>query len=574
MRQVQRNVLKTKASMFRYGSDSNEVDERKCKENEILQRYFTSFKVFEGFGALFSLSAVILVMIFWGVTEFNILTSPHDARRMKSDWTLYGATWTPQATTWDDAFYKDRTKVKTWLDNTEYFNLLHSPNKDQQITTLMRSYDTQPKYPAIVWLYDVASIRQNTETSLQTEQSILNLVEETPPPGQTPSPSDLILMQNTVTQMYFTPYQQFRRSLHDQCKSNYGLDLVFTEQWNDQTLRIVDTTMNSYKINMWAILIVIYLTSFLFQAWRVYEYGKEYRPLGPDGLRWIEYGITSPLMLGIITISAGIRSINVFVLLIFVQVALIAFGYMLELLQNDYITWSKYRFLADKTGFSQNSSVLQMNLNMESNGDGDSETEPLKSANESVVLDDFIDVISKSGCGNSNFNLLGSIGKISSSKRFVIDFLYFIAFTLCGVTWTVILVHLTRFSYTQNDCQASSISKIPFIVWFIVISQMLFFFAFGAVSAMIWYSIRSNTSNLMLTNESKKSALENYKKSCFNVWVRGSYMYCLLNIVVKTSLEISIFVFVSLYKAQVNSIPEITQIYNLSPANMQFAELT
>ena len=559
MRKVQQNVLRTRTGMFRYaqfGSDT--VDSQRCTETTILERYYKMFKVFEGFGALFSLSGVVFVMIFWGVTEFNVNNVPYDGHMMKTNWISDfqenpSDGWAKQA--WKDKFWRDRAKAKIWMVGAEYLVQGDTEEaKKQNADKLLNVYDNYSKYPATVWLYDVASVRQPQQLpkALQTEYDSVSLVcpeSSFTTCNPTQKQTYLKVQRHESVQVY----SWFKSILHQQCSDKFGLNLHFTERWDDQTFDILDIPMNSYKLNMWGLLIVIYLVSFLFQAWRVYEYGKEFRPLGPDGLKWIEYGITSPLMLIVIAVSAGLRSVSLLVVLTFLQLALIMMGYVLEVLQQDYSSWVKYRFLAEKTSFSKQP-LLKMDLNtVTEDEESSNETEN----NKTLVLDDFLDVISRNGCGEGKFNLLGSIGKQSSKQRFVIDFFYFLSFTLNAVIWTVVLTQLIRLSYTQTECGMSTV-KMPFIVWFIVTSQLLGFLSFGAVSALVWFGLRGAAKNLLDSDDNQKKSLEDYKTACFNTWARGSFMYCLLNIAVKTSLEVSIFFFVSMYNANQTIIPDFT----------------
>ena len=86
MRKVERNVLRTNAGMFRYSNDSNLLQSNLCKAGMVLQEHKNSFKIMESIGALISLSGFILVLIFWGASEFNIMAVPFDAQQMKSEW--------------------------------------------------------------------------------------------------------------------------------------------------------------------------------------------------------------------------------------------------------------------------------------------------------------------------------------------------------------------------------------------------------------------------------------------------------------------------------------------------------
>lgn len=569
MRKVERNVLRTNAGMFRYSNDNNLLQSNLCKAGMVLQEHKNSFKIMESIGALISLSGFILVLIFWGASEFNIMAVPFDAQQMKTEWeSSSSADWKTGFSDWHDKYYRDRTKVKAWVQH--HYSTTQSYNANQ-IQTLLRAYENVPKYPATVYLYDVGSVRQTSPTqAMQTNAAAIydNLAQ-----SSTPAPDDL---KNLFAANTLNPYMLFRRGLHDQCENKLGFDKMYTEQWDDRNFYIMDTVMNSYTLNLWGILIIIYLCSFLFQTWRVYEYGNEYRPVQPDGLRWVEYGITSPLMLAVIAVSAGIRSVSLFVVLIFIQLALIVFGYMLEILQDDYVTWIKYRFLADKTQlFPKNGQKLRLNAPTSDEDSDDTEKDQDKKPDQ-LVLDDFLDVIQNvPQCSANDFNFLGSITRISDRRRFVVDFMYFIAFSICGVIWTVILVHLFRSSYMQDKCSVDSQTpQMPFIVWFIVFSQMFGFFSFGVVSAVIWYQLRASTFNLMNSeSNSQKSALEEFKTNCYRAWSSGSFYYCILNIAVKSALEISIFVFVSMYKAEIQTIPSMESLYPVNDISQETLSL-
>ena len=121
----------------------------------------------------------------------------------------------------------------------------------------------------------------------------------------------------------------------------------------------------------------------------------------------------------VIAVSAGIRDV-LFVTLIFLQCALIVIGYFLEVLQHDYAVWSKYRFMANQIDDDFNTKIK---LSKED----ENTSEKTNLISDQLVLDDFLDVISNNT--ESQFDISGNIANLSASKRFIINCLYFLAFT-------------------------------------------------------------------------------------------------------------------------------------------------
>ena len=95
--------------------------------------------------------------------------------------------------------------------------------------------------------------------------------------------------------------------------------------------------------NPWYLLFIVLFISSIFQMYR-YVYSKDYsdylkyRPdSGPDLWRWVEYALTSPLQIILISSAFNARENNFMLMLAGLQFALVLFGYSLELAIQDII---------------------------------------------------------------------------------------------------------------------------------------------------------------------------------------------------------------------------------------------
>lgn len=596
------SVIKTKAAMFRYGS-KDETDTKKCEEDEVLQKYHKQIKLTEFVGALLSLGALVGILILWQIDGFDIGTVPEDMQAMKTWWqkkvctdgiNLYVSYDDPSGCChdlevggndyqshdsrvclklppWDAKFTRERERVQQWMNASNYANqkdgcTTNGPDsgntcENYDYRKFLMAYENTPVYPATVWLYDVASFRwQNQLTSVGALDALTstNTGNGWGVSGYTEGPAFALYKMNDMTE----------DRILDQCHKKYNSYKVY-EKYDDYSYAVQDRVLNNYKVNMWGVLVFIYLTSFLFQMWRAYEYGYEYRPLQADGVRWVEYGITAPLMIFIIAISAGIREVSLLVILVFAQAALMGLGYVLESFQDEYLLWAKYCMYARvQGGFSTaaGSESLKLRFGAEEGDKGSTTTlvggkdttAKVPVASAVTTLDDFLEVIQRPGnCANNSFNLLSKIAGISSKKRMVLDVFYLGAFTLFGVIWTIILVHLIRASYTLNDCTAGADAKIPLIVWLIVAGQAGMFLSFGGVSAYTWlFKVKPLHARFKTTTDldgRARESLTELRKQGQLLWVEASWYYALLNIVSKTYLEVTIFFYVAMYKSTMNA---------------------
>lgn len=580
--------------MFRYGS-KDETDTKKCEEDEVLQTYHKQIKLTEFVGAIFSLVALISILILWQIDEFDVGTVPEDMREMRSWWQKAVCTdgMTPYATSccydlessgygpkesrscmgypiWNSDFAKDRHRVQQWMNASNFASEKkhcgsdHDACKDHDYTKFMLAYDNTPKYPATVWLYDLASFRwqnQPTTPGWMTNLTTRNSMQ----PQEKIYSSEYPELAGMLMSMTDTRLQN---QIMAQCDNKYNSYHV-SEKYNDYSYAVQDRVINNYKVNMWGLLVFIYLTSFLFQMWRAYEYGFEYRPLQADGVRWVEYGITAPLMIFVIAISAGIREVSLLLILVFAQATLMGLGYVLESFQDEYLLWAKYCMYARvQGGFSTGAAPERVKLRFGAEDGDPGSTKSLVGGQEKqtnvptaspvTTIDDFLEVIQRPGnCVNNRFNLLSKISSISSKKRMVLDVFYLLAFTLFGVIWTIILVHLIRASYVLDDCSVGVDANVPLIVWFIVVGQALMFLSFGVVSAFTWlfrvkplHNKFKNTSDL---DGRARESIKELRQQGHRLWAQASWYYALLNIVSKTYLEVTIFFYVAMFKSSIST---------------------
>jgi hypothetical protein len=124
-------------------------------------------------------------------------------------------------------------------------------------------------------------------------------------------------------------------------------DLYFRRiGWGNKTeeysLTSLSTKGDSY--NPWYFLFLVLFISSLFQTYR-YVYANDYseyfkyRPdTGPDFWRWVEYALTSPLQIVLISSAFNARDNNFLLMLAGLQFALVLFGYSLELAIQEIIS--------------------------------------------------------------------------------------------------------------------------------------------------------------------------------------------------------------------------------------------
>lgn len=104
------------------------------------------------------------------------------------------------------------------------------------------------------------------------------------------------------------------------------------------------------KLNPWPLVLIVLAFTFLFTMLRwALAIGSAvplYMPVGPHFFRWLEYLITSPLMIVVIAIAAGVRDVHTLTLLGGAQAMLIMLGFCNEHLIADIWDCLLYKLLA------------------------------------------------------------------------------------------------------------------------------------------------------------------------------------------------------------------------------------
>lgn len=552
--------LNTRAAIFRQGT-TEENDAQRSAECQLLETRKFQIKGVEYVGSLMSIGALIGILLLFQIETFDIGVVSKDLDSMKSWWTTDVLRTQLGYPEWHSDFAQERERVLQWMNASNYLGIRTQNGEEhgwehgsvqsmKQYETLVLAYDNQAKYPATTWLYDIGSFRFDDE--------IMPITKGTP------------------NEMTFAAYDTaYQTDLLKQCHSKYKPYEVM-ESWNEYSYRVNDRVINNYKVNLWGLLVSIYLISALFQGWRGYSYGINYRPLGPDVGRWVEYAITSPLMIMVIAISAGIREVSLIVCLLFMQLVLIFFGYVLEFFQEDFLTWKKYNLFShlvgkhgtdlNKMNFGKRHHGSSLKINF-AGGEPNHETKHLMEPEHEphdeqskdsqkqpapATVDDFLEKMSEQkSCGN--FSLFSNITEVVNSRRAAISLVYLLAFTLWGVMWTVIVVHLIRSDYILDDCSESP-QKMPTIVYVIVFGQCAMFFLFGAISAYFWLVRLLPTSRKLdaSAGDNVKGILQDVRKDTQQMWLDAAFYYGVMNVSSKLYLEITIFFFVAMYQSNIN----------------------
>ena len=365
------------------------------------------------------------------------------------------------------------------------------------------------------------------------------------------------------------------------------------EHWDGEAYSGMDVPINAYRVSLWSLLLWIYLVSVLFQWWRAWNYETTFRPVGPEPMRWLEYLLSSPLMLMIVAMSAMIRDATTVVLLVFLQVALIMLGYMLEIMIDEYLTYVKYGYFAKVYGMAapcgQNdsnnpvavpvtakSSIFNLQAgeacprpgpcNKPSVLGGPPRTQ--KPDESSALKNELIDLFLVKTFDPNRLSCMAAptgnmitttINRYSSQIRFI----FFMAFSCWGVTWTVILARLIRQGHIMHDCvcHADACPAMPSVVWAIVIGQMVAFVSFGLNLAYMWqFSLKGVKKNFnkpenLEDTELKQGLIDSvsaqlglFKTQIYEAWVRTAFIFSVLNFASKLYLELTILWYVTTYR--------------------------
>lgn len=124
----------------------------------------------------------------------------------------------------------------------------------------------------------------------------------------------------------------FRAGQYEQCsldEAESRSSTVLRQGWDVGSFSATPVLQDKVFVNTWNMLPIIFLVSGTAETVRLYWL----HPTDPDArfLRWVEYALTSPLMLVIIALSGFLRERAILVLLATGQFALIFFGHLLEI---------------------------------------------------------------------------------------------------------------------------------------------------------------------------------------------------------------------------------------------------
>jgi len=114
-----------------------------------------------------------------------------------------------------------------------------------------------------------------------------------------------------------------------------SFDLVLTQPpWTNDNKQKYDGlsmegAVHASHIDLTAVAFFIFAFSALFQGAR-YWYFDNWKPVGPEFSRWLEYAFTSPLQVVLVALSFGISNIDVILGFFGMQLAMVLMGYSIE----------------------------------------------------------------------------------------------------------------------------------------------------------------------------------------------------------------------------------------------------
>jgi hypothetical protein len=119
----------------------------------------------------------------------------------------------------------------------------------------------------------------------------------------------------------------FKQKLESWCPSNntFAKDLAMTPMYGLNAFPVV--TLVHQEINLWLLVIPVIAVTFCFQ---VYRSTSSYNPKGPSAGRWVEYAVTSPLMVILVALSFHIREQSTLLCLAGLQALLVSIGFGIE----------------------------------------------------------------------------------------------------------------------------------------------------------------------------------------------------------------------------------------------------
>ena len=325
-----------------------------------------------------------------------------------------------------------------------------------------------------------------------------------------------------------------------------------------------------------------------------------YLPVGPCFFRWLEYLITSPIMIVIIAVAAGVRQVPTLTLLGVVQAVLIMMGYLTELLIGEL--WDEYFYLllaeVDQdvnvavaqvvmSASVRSSGTPQFNDSVSSSRSSKSEQQTLDQEEEGSDTDESVGerevwarlpgawMLHKLLVPAYNVDVLTHVNSICAfeykSRQPLLEFRLivslFISWLAFAVQWWIIISALGNATATFNACSNSDL-QVPGIVTAFVWIEAFLFALFGIVQTwqmlQAWMICKHGLEDLqdqavsqassnddiqqaLIKNSSssfdklKKNVQTYHKKFTYN-FLRATLYYTWLNTIAKLFLGICIII--------------------------------
>ena len=573
--------------MFRYTND--------CSEMPLLPRALKVkrgiFKMLEYTAALLSLAMLVVVVVLQYMENVDLRVSQHDRVAYKRWWVAegtsalqYGIHTGTALPSWDEKYHTDENRIIDWMWNEDHHGVRTEENarfptdSDSANREILRRLKEELKrwttntYPGTVWFHDTTALLFDADSyeksvdefkTSQDESTCQNLDTSSTPTDVTNCGLAIISTSpDSDLLKYWQPAQalmamQTFDSIVGQTCSRTDIHEV-QEGWGKIIFRGTYIAQNSYKVNLWGLIAVIHACSLLFQFSRAFTYSSYFRPDRPDLGRWVEYFITSPLMIVIIASSAMIRDVSMILLLLFLQAALIVLGYMLELLMETWIDAQKATLFARKWGTYKitchgQRPTLRVNIGSESQTQQITEYESRQKAehNRQGLIDKFLELRENPTRETADGVMQASV-ELDKQYGWVVNVTFFFAFMLWGVIWTVIVARLIHQTVLANSCSGGRANEgVPIIVWFIVTGQVVCFALFGVNSAVMWQmrlsdlnkDLSGEPSEIQTLTGEQDDEIFRMRQNAAAAWVDTAFVYSILNIISKLYLEVTILIY-------------------------------
>ena len=141
-----------------------------------------------------------------------------------------------------------------------------------------------------------------------------------------------VLHQRFMQQGYDNACQAYTpQYLQPDWKKN-DVKMTWEEDEDFEGVASVTTVFTKGRVNLWWVLIFIYLFAASFQCMRCIHYRLNMYKIekGPDFSRWLEYFCTSPLQILVVYLAFGFGNLDVLLGAMGMQAALVLFGYDIE----------------------------------------------------------------------------------------------------------------------------------------------------------------------------------------------------------------------------------------------------